>query len=348
MKKLVKTLASNNSKRFLLLSFLLLLFGGTFCTNSLDNEGSQSSTGGGQIVVNLKPNSLFGNGSDLSEVQVVTGEIPDGSNVEFELTGSNLPEILEGCLLDKGTTIVNGQVSAKYLAGIVITSGSATPAPSTVNVAVTITGTDGKPENRFGTIILNSVSIIPPADFELGVPQADSTSKVGSTLKFLTVGIPPGTIVNFALSNPALGSLAPTSTAVLGSEGSGSATTSYTAVNGEVGTQVITATITLPNPFDIDNSCPVVPVEDRQAQAVVVITQSIATPAPATPTPTPTPTSTSAAMKFPSEGSDNGFTIAGGMVQFGQALASVLIPLIPVFAIVLRVQQRKRKKYEKN
>jgi hypothetical protein len=329
VKKLIKTLVSNNSKRFLLLSFLLLLFGGTFCTNSLDNGGTQSSTGAGQIVINLKPNSLFGNGNELSQVQVVTGQIPDGSTVEFKLTGSNLPDILEGCLLDKGTTVVNGQVSANLLAGIVIASGSGTPAPATVNVAVTITGPDGKPETRFSTVILNPVSIVPPASQTVTVNPDGSSTSAFVSLTFETIGILPGTTVNFLVNPSGPGSVSPTSATVSGSEGSGIVTTQFNTVNGMGGTQTVTAQVILPNPHDINPSCPDVPEVDRTVEASVVITQSL---------PTPTPASSPVAMNVPSGGS-NSFTIA-------EALMSFLIPVIPVFAIALRIQQRKRN--EKN
>jgi hypothetical protein len=147
-----------------------------------------------------------------------------------------------------------------------------------VNIAVTVTrsGTQDT-ESDFVQIPLLGVGIIPPEDFELEVPETGDPSSVGATLEFLTVGVPPGTIVNFSLSNNALGSLNPTSTPVLGSEESGSAVTEYTAVNGAGGTQVVTARAVLPNPADVDPDCPNVPEAERTIEEVVIITQSVST-----------------------------------------------------------------------
>lgn len=277
MKK-IQLLVSNNLRQLFSFLALFLLFGGAFCTNSLDNGGSQSSTGAGQIEFNLKPKVLFGNGSDISEVQVITGEIPDGSNVEFSLTTSNLPGILEGCLLNKGTTIVNGEVSANYLTGL--------GGPAIVNVSVTITTSDGKKESRFDTLVLRGVSITPPQDTDVTTNPTDSPNSVFVPLQFQTTGIPTGTTVNFSLSRPDLGKLNPTSTTVGGSEDSGTATTEYDTINNTGGTQVITAKVILPNPADVDPSCPDVSIGDRTIQAIVTITQSVPQPTPA-PSPGP-------------------------------------------------------------
>jgi hypothetical protein len=93
-------------------------------------------------------------------------------------------------------------------------------------------------------------------------------------------------MVDFTLSRSDLGSLNPTSTPVSGPEDSGVAATQYTTVNNTGGTQVVTATAVLPNPFDFDPSCPNVPESDRTIQEFVVITQSVPEP---TPSPSPTP-----------------------------------------------------------
>jgi hypothetical protein len=59
-----------------------------------------------------------------------------------------------------------------------------------------------------------------------------------------------------------------------------------------------------------------------------------------TPTPTPTPT--------PEEGGGGGggCAIAGGPVQAGTAMANILLPLIPAFAVGFRMLRRRQRKSE--
>ncbi len=291
MKKPITNLAVNRLGRLLLFSLILFLVIGTTCTNDLNNVGSDTNpSGAGIILVTGKPNPLFGNGSKLSEIQVTTGEFPDGSPIEFKLTGSGLPITLKGCLIKKGTSIVNGQAFASYLAGIFITSCSGTTlSTATVNVSATITRADGSgiKQSSFGQITLDCISITPPSDQDVTTNVAGDPLSQFLTLTFTTLGIPPGTTINFSVRDPGLGSVTPASTTVGGSEGSGLAIAQYTTVNGTGGTQVVTATIVLPNPSSIDPSCPDVRSEDRTITGEITITQTA--PAPPTPTPPPPP-----------------------------------------------------------
>lgn len=296
MKKLTKTVAVNNSGRLLLFfSLLLLLFFGAMCTNGLDNVGSDNNpSGAGIIFVNINPSTTFGNGSatdSLSQVQVITQQLPDGSTITFQLNSRSLPTSLRGCIIDADTILHDGgQAFAKYLPGIVIVPGgtSTPPPPSTVNIAAIITTPQGVKQQDFGTVILNAVGITPPvADQPI---TSGSCIPIFVTLQFLTIGIPPGTPVTFTLGNPGLGCLKPTSAKVVGSEASGTVSTEYDMKNNTGGTQVITATLVLPNLFDpIDRpNCPDIPEVDRTIQVVVTITQSAPPPTPA-PTPGGTP-----------------------------------------------------------
>jgi hypothetical protein len=299
--KLINTLVVNKLGRLLLFfSLPLFLVFGTTCTNDLNNVGSDNNpSGAGIILVNINPSTTFGNGSatdSLSQVQVITQELPDGSTIQFQLNSRSLPTLLRGCLINADTVLHDGgQAFAEYLPGIVIGPGgsSTPPPPATLNIAAIITTPQGVKQQNFGTVILNAVNVTPPTDTDVTTNPADSCSAIFLTLQFQTTGIPPGTPVNFKLSNPALGSLKPTSTTVGGSESSGTATTEYDTKNNTGGTQVITATIVLPNPFDIDSNCPDVSIGDRTIQAIVTITQSVPAPTPApTPggTPSPAPT----------------------------------------------------------
>lgn len=279
MKEILKTLYKNLSKRFLSLLALFMLFAGISCTNSIDSPSSDDPTGTGIIVIESIPDFLFGNASEESEIDVNTETFPDGSDVEFGITDSSLLSLLSGCLLDADTFLApGGRAFARYLAGINIQPGSvlvsADPPEETVNVAVKITrsGTQDT-ESDFVSIPLQGVGLIAPDDQDLDVPQAGDPGSAGLTLEFAAVGLLDGTIVNFALSNPAKGSLNPTSDQVAG----GVVVTEYTATNGQAGTQVVTATAILPNPFDFDQSCPNVPEGDRTIRERMVITQSVST-----------------------------------------------------------------------
>jgi hypothetical protein len=299
VKKLIKISGANKLERLLLFfSLLLLLFIGTTCNNGLDNPGSDNNpVGAGIIDVLANPAALFGNGAKPdgtghaqidAEIQATTNQFPDGSAVQFALTGSNLASFLRGCLINADAVLTNGQAFVDYVAGIFIPKSTScsgtTPPTAAVNVSITVTTPQGVKQSDFGTITLQCIDMIPPADQSITTNAPDSTFKVFISLIFQTVGIAPGTPVNFSLSRSDLGSLNPTSAAVGGSETGGTATTQYTAEN-KGGTQVITATIVLPNPFDIDPNCPEVPIGDRTIQAIVTITQSV-------PQPTPAPTST--------------------------------------------------------
>ena len=305
MKQLIKTLDSNNKlKHYLLILTVFFVFVGLNCVSSLDQGSSDNPAHTGIIFVNPIPFGIFGNSIDQSLIEVLTEVFRNGSVIEFEITGSDLPPNLRGCVFGGDVIIVNDEAVANYLAGILIASAaelsSSEPPVATLNIAANIITPDGDEESDFGPLFLFAVGIIPPDDQEITTNPAGDPLSVFLTLVFQTIGIPPGTIVTFALSNPTLGSLFPLMTPVLGAEDSGTATTQYTTFNNTGGTQIITATIILPNPADFDSDCPNVPVQQRTIQEDVIIVQSAPQPTPIPsptpiPTPTPVPTPTPAA-----------------------------------------------------
>jgi hypothetical protein len=281
----IKTSCNYLKRRFIPLFTLTVLFASVFfaavsCIDGVGENSSDDPFGNRIVVVAVNPDIQSGNGSGDSEIQVLVNPdtVPDGSTVLFELNSPNsLPTNLRGCITNADEFIAGSEAFADYMAGINIASGaelsSGEPPIETVNIAATVTPPGENPGSNFDTVALTPVGIIPPEDTELDVPPADDPSSVGLTIEFAAVGLPDGTIVDFTLSNPALGSLNPTSVAVAG----GSAVTQYSANNGQAGTQVVTATAVLPNPFDFDPSCPNVPEGDRTIQEIFVITQSVMT-----------------------------------------------------------------------
>ncbi len=302
MKKLIKILAAgNNSKRFLLFFAFFILLAGVTCNNRLQSPGSDPNpVGVGIINIKANPNVLFGNGAKPdgtghaqrdSQIQVTTGEFSDGSAVSFQLTGSDLATILEGCVINADTFLTNGKAFADYVNGIFIPTAvacsSSTPPTASVNLAVTITRPSGIKQSNFAAITLDCIDTIPPAAQMITSNAINDPLTAFLTLIFQTVGIPPGTTVTFSVLNSAIGSVLPFTPTVIGSEDSGFAIAEYDSVNGMGGVQVVTAQIILPDPHVVDARCTSVPQSERTITAEVTITQTATPPPPPTPTPAP-------------------------------------------------------------
>ena len=280
-------------RRFISLFALTILvvsvfFAGVSCIDGVDGNSSDDPFGNRIVVVAVNPDIQSGNGSGDSEIQVLVNPdtVPDGSTVLFELNSPNsLPSNLRGCITDADGFIVGSEAFANYLAGINIASGaelsSDEPPIATVNIGATVTPPGENPGSNFDTVILTPVGLIPPEDTTIEVPividemtmMPVCESGVFLSLEFAAVGLPEGTEVNFTLLDSGLGTIAPNPAFVTG----GSVVTQYTVPNCETGTQSITATAILPNPFDFDPSCPNVPEADRTVQEIIVITQTAPT-----------------------------------------------------------------------
>lgn len=298
---LLESLYIKFPKRFLspialLALFAGVLFAGVSCTNSLDPNTSENPINLGIIVVNGNPDFLFGNACDESGVEVITEAFPEGEllNVELKISGSNPnhPAALRGCIFDADTNLTDGQAFASYLAGIFIGSpdelASAVPPIRTINISATISTVDGVEDGDFGTIVLRAVGLIPPDAIEDLVtnPAGDPTS-IFVTLPFQSVGLKAGTEVTFRINRADLGTLVgpggsgtEVTDVISGSEEDGSVDVQYTTMNNTGGTQTVTATVILPNPFDFDLDCPNVPESQRTIRVNVVITQSVPEPSP--------------------------------------------------------------------
>jgi len=293
LKGLILKTISNNSKRVISLLALVVMFAGVIaagisCVQGANNSGSDDPINTGIIAFFFNPDIIFGNGESETEIQASTELFPTGSPIDFEITGSSLKQALRGCLFNEDSVLDNdGHAFVDYVGGINIASSaellSDEPPVEGVNIAATVMPPGGDSETDFGTVLLRPVGMIPPEDTELTSGDMGGPM-IGLTLEFQTIGLPPGTIVNFTVSNPGIGSVSPTSVAVVGSEDVGSAITQYTSVNNTGGTQVVTARAILPNPFDINPNCPSVPESERTIEEFIIITQSVPEESP-TPTP---------------------------------------------------------------
>lgn len=199
-------------------------------TGDLDNRQSSSNPFGAQIVVvSSNPDVIFGNLCESIQVEIIVNGYlaPNGSIVDIEINSPSLPFLHRGCILTEENIITNSSALVNLLSGLFVEE---TPGEmgedeiAIVDLGVTVTTPDGESESGFVPIVLNPVRLIPPEDIDLtsGEPVGPS---VFQTLEFLTQGLPPGTVVEFAVSHPDLGNVTPTMVVVEGSTADGSAST---------------------------------------------------------------------------------------------------------------------------
>lgn len=267
------------TKRKIIFFSIVLLAACNSGTDDLDNrQGSQNPFGAQIIVVDSNDNTVYGNLSDLIEVVINVNEqlTPDGTQVDFEFSSTDLPITQRGCVLGEENFISDGQAVLDLLAGLFIDESPNTmdELPAFVNVGVTLTRAGGQQESRFFPIAINPVRLISPADTEITTNPVGAPTTLFITLQFMTEGIPVGTIVEFEASNTAIGDVEESMVPVMGTKAEGQAIVQYTTVNGTGGTQVITASIVLPDPATMDPDCPSIPETQRTLQEVVVIDQS--------------------------------------------------------------------------
>ncbi|MGE0368388.1 MAG: hypothetical protein AB7I96_13430 [Candidatus Dadabacteria bacterium] len=279
------------------------------CVDSLDsNDGSENPVNTFLLNMTANPNTLFGNASEESFIQVDTLLVPDGSQVDYEITfsSSGLPPALRGCLFDSSGTVINNEAFVSYLSGVLVGINET----ASINISATVTLADGRHESDFLSMNLDGVGLVPatpgPDTDPVIVPHPSTTptpTNIAVPLTFQSVGLEPGTLVEISLSNPEIGSLngggdpeigdaiyvAP----ILGSVNAGQFFVQYNAFVGQAGTQVILARTQIQIPPEFLALCPLISEEDGLIEVVVIITQEVA-PAPTEePEPTgPVPTST--------------------------------------------------------
>lgn len=279
------------------LLFLALIIGSQYaCLDGLNGDGSGNPINTAIIGLKANPDTLFGNASEDSFIQVNTNLVPDGTPIDFEITFSptGLKPESRGCLFESSGTVEGEMAFVNYLAGVHKGVGATIDEiaadTATVNISATIHPVDGDEESDFLTMTLRGVGIVGPGNQDITVPNPldMEAQDIALTLIFNTVGIEPGTMAEVSVSDPALGSLndgsSVVSVPVLGSLESGQFVVQYNAFRVG-GTQIITARIQLQVPPEFAAICPIPPAEDLLMEAVVVITQTVEPLAPPTPGP---------------------------------------------------------------
>ncbi|HML96040.1 MAG TPA: hypothetical protein PKC29_11485 [Thermodesulfobacteriota bacterium] len=287
-----------------ILTFLgLMVLSQHACVDSLDS-GDESENPVNTFIMNMSanPNTVFGNASEESFIQVDTLLVPDGSEIDYEITfsSSGLPPALRGCLFDSSGTVINNEAFVNYLSGVLVGINET----ASINISATVRLADGRSESDFTTLTLDGVGLVaatPGPDTDpIIVPHPSTTpapTNIAVPLTFQSVGLEPGTLVEISLSNPDIGSLngggdpeigdaiyvAP----ILGNVNSGQFFVQYNAFVGQAGTQIILARTQIQIPPEFITLCPLIAEEDGLIEVVVIITQEVA--APPTPGPTPGP-----------------------------------------------------------
>jgi hypothetical protein len=264
------------------------------CLDTVSGQKSGRPISTQQILVTVNPESVFGNACDFVDVLALFNELltPDGAAIQVALTGSDLPRNLNGCIADFDPVVIDGMAGAKYLSPPLIGVGDL----GFVNVAVTSTLQSGISASNFFPVAIQGVGIVSITGPDMGVITSDPD--VFATILVDTVGIPPGTIVNFQLTNNSCGFLS-NPTPVVGSVPVGAAVVQYTPVLGTECTQTIIVTIVLADPPTKDPDCPSIPIADRTIQDSITFSQIIIPLPTPTPTPTPAPTPTPTPMPPP-------------------------------------------------
>lgn len=286
-----------------ILTFLgLMVLSQHACVDSLDG-GDQSENPVNTFIMNMSanPNTLFGNASEESFIQVDTLLVPDGSEIDYEITfsSSGLPPALRGCLFDSSGTVVNNEAFVNYLSGVLVGINET----ATINISATVRLADGRSESDFTTLTLDGVGLVaatPGPDTDpLIVPHPSTTpapTNIAVPLTFQSVGLEPGTLVEISLSNPDIGSLNGGGdpqvgdnifvSPILGNVNAGQFFVQYNAFVGQPGTQIILARTQLQIPPEFLIVCPLISEEDGLIEVIVIITQEVAEP-PLPPTPGP-------------------------------------------------------------
>jgi len=286
-----------------ILAFLgLMVLSQHACVDSLDsNDGSENPVNTFIMNMSANPNTLFGNASEESFIQVDTLLVPDGSEIDYEITfsSSGLPPALRGCLFDSSGTVINNEAFINYLSGVLVGINET----ASINISATVRLADGRSESDFLSVTLDGVGLIPatpgPDTDPVIVPHPSTTpapTNIAVPLTFQSVGLEPGTLVEISLSNPDIGSLngggdpqvgeAVYVAPILGNVNSGQFFVQYNAFVGQPGTQVILAKTQIQIPPEFMAVCPLISEQDGLIEVIVIITQEVAEP-PLPPTPGP-------------------------------------------------------------
>ena len=256
-----KKLKQTSSKKLLtLFSVFIICFGivGGCGANDADPDRSDPDTIVNNFLLSIvATDQRFANACQVGTIQIDSEAIPTNTFVDVDFVpGFNN---VGACILDSSVVIDSqGRAFLDFITDYFI--GPNTTA--TFRILLNATTPDGQEITQFANVPVQGIGIIPPESegggttFTLDITVDDMMMAEipFQPLQFTTVGIKPGTEVDFSVSNAPLGDVDVNPAIVSGTVESGSFTTTYFP-NVAAGTQLLTATITLDTPQEILDQC---------------------------------------------------------------------------------------------
>ena len=272
---LVNLIMKNIPKKILsIFSVVVICFGlvGGCGVNSANPDKSDPDKIVNNFLLSISGDSLFANACQVGDIQIDSEAIEEGTIIDISFVpGFNS---VGACILDS-TVIINSQGRAflDFITDYIIGVGST----GSFRILLEATTPDGQIITQFADIVVSGIGIIPPTEddsstFALDIPE-DGMDVPFLVFQFATVGIKPGTEVDFTLSNAPLGGVDVNPAIVTGNVSVGSFTTTYFP-NILAGTQILTATITLNTPQEILDACDAVR-SSVQISVNITIIQSV-------------------------------------------------------------------------
>lgn len=223
-------------------------------TKSADPDITDSDNIVGNFILSIISSSLFANACTVGTIQIDSEALPQFTFIDIDFVpGFNT---VGACILDDDVVLdSNGRAFLEFITDYVVGVEST----GSFRILLKAETPDGQMINQFADITVFGIGIVPPeGDFELEIPDDDTI--VGLSLIFDTVGIKSGETVVISF-DPDLGFITSDNPTEVGADGI--FFVDYLA-NNAVGTQVITATITLITPQSILDKC------DQVASSVTI------------------------------------------------------------------------------
>ena len=230
------------------------LVGGCGNLKSADPDISDPDNIVGNFILSVISSSLFANACTVGTIQIDSEALPEFTFIDIDFVpGFNT---VGACILDDDVVLdEDGRAFLEFITDYVVGVEST----GSFRILLNAETPDGQMINQFADITVFGIGIVPPeGDFEIEIPDDDTIA--GLSLIFDTVGIKTGetVVIDF---NPVLGFLTTENPTEVGADGI--FFVDYLA-NNAVGTQVITATITLITPQSILDKC------DQVASSVTI------------------------------------------------------------------------------
>jgi len=254
----IKQLTSKKLLTFFSVVIICIGLVGGCGPNSADPDRSDPNNIVGNFILSIINSALFANACTVGIIQIDSEALPEFTFIDIDFVpGFNT---VGTCILDSGVVLdSNGRAFLEFITNYVIGVEST----GSFRILLNAETPDGQMFNQFSDITVFGIGIVPPEGdndgiFELEIP--DDGTIAGLSLIFGTVGIKSGETVEISF-NPDLGQITSDIPTEVGP--AGTFFVDYIA-NNAVGTQVITATITLITPQSILDLC------DQVASSVTI------------------------------------------------------------------------------